>query len=88
MSEKTPQVGNQRRFIAGAVCPQCRALDRLVISRVDEHTQRRECVSCGFSDETKADSMGGVPRGKVERLNSPDDVSVQNVRMIDPEEGI
>lgn len=39
----------QKRFIAGAVCPQCGAMDRLVIFTLDEKNHR-ECVACGFSD--------------------------------------
>ncbi len=38
-----------RRFIAGAVCPKCRAMDRLLIETVDGG-RRRRCVSCGHTD--------------------------------------
>ena len=36
-----------RRFIAGAVCPRCGLMDKLV---VDGAAGERECVSCGFRD--------------------------------------
>ena len=36
-----------RRFIAGAVCPRCALMDKIV---VDPDTDQRECVSCGFSE--------------------------------------
>ena len=39
----------QKRFIAGAVCPKCGAMDRLVIFTQDDQNHR-ECVECGFSD--------------------------------------
>jgi uncharacterized metal-binding protein (TIGR02443 family) len=38
---------SQRRFIAGAVCPRCAVMDRLV---VDLETDGRECIACGFSE--------------------------------------
>lgn len=38
-----------RRFIAGAVCPKCRAMDRLLLETV-EGGRRRRCVSCGYED--------------------------------------
>jgi uncharacterized metal-binding protein (TIGR02443 family) len=36
-----------RRFIAGAVCPRCGLMDKLV---VDSESDERECVSCGYRD--------------------------------------
>lgn len=51
-----------KRFIAGAVCPRCAAMDRLTLFTDSEGVQHRECVSCGFKD-----SQGGVsPAGKPE----------------------
>ncbi len=38
------------RFIAGAVCPSCGAMDRTVLEQDPEGNERRRCVSCGFSD--------------------------------------
>lgn len=49
MSRSTPPL----RFIAGAVCPDCRALDRLVIEAVGDAEQRR-CVACGYTDQRPA----------------------------------
>ena len=42
-----PDNANRRRFIAGAVCPRCARMDKIV---VDLETEQRECVSCGFSE--------------------------------------
>lgn len=39
-----------KRFIAGAVCPKCALMDKLVMYRTD-NGEFRECVSCGFSDQ-------------------------------------
>lgn len=38
-----------RRFIAGAVCPACGAMDKLVML-MESSDKRRECVSCGYND--------------------------------------
>lgn len=38
----------KRRFIAGAVCPKCNAMDRIVMYDKDGQ-QVRECIECGFS---------------------------------------
>jgi uncharacterized protein len=59
-----------RRFIAGAVCPECRALDRIVIE-VGElvETESQRCVECGYtvSQKVGSASVAGIPRGKPER---------------------
>jgi uncharacterized metal-binding protein (TIGR02443 family) len=45
----------RRRFIAGAVCPRCALMDKIV---VDLDTDQRMCVSCGFSEPRP-----GLPAG-------------------------
>ena len=46
MSEKT----GKKRFIAGAVCPSCHELDRIIMYKegADEY---RECVACGLKEK-------------------------------------
>lgn len=39
---------HRRRFIAGAVCPRCALMDKIV---VDLDLDQRLCVSCGFSED-------------------------------------
>jgi len=63
----------KKRFIAGAVCPECHELDRIVVETAlfdgQEHARRR-CVTCGFADkfaEANLVNSQGVPRGKPER---------------------
>lgn len=53
-----------RRFIAGAVCPRCGLMDKLV---VDTESNRRECVSCDFSEERP----GEAPAELKTRVNRP-----------------
>ncbi len=38
------------RFLAGAVCPRCEAMDRIKVYSKDDKDYR-ECVECGFLDE-------------------------------------
>jgi uncharacterized protein len=42
----------KKRFIAGAVCPRCSEMDKLVMYKENEKDYR-ECVSCGFHDEMR-----------------------------------
>ncbi|ASP38056.1 hypothetical protein CHH28_04880 [Bacterioplanes sanyensis] len=39
----------KRRFIAGAVCPKCAEMDRVVMFTNGDGDEVRECVACGFS---------------------------------------
>ena len=39
----------KKRFIAGAVCPRCSAMDRIVMYSNDDGTFQ-ECIDCGFRD--------------------------------------
>lgn len=39
-----------RRFVAGAVCPRCSEMDKLVVYN-DEGKDYRECVACGYKEE-------------------------------------
>lgn len=45
-------MNTKRRFIAGAICPRCKALDKIVMYRKYD-TDFRECVECGFQDESR-----------------------------------
>ena len=74
-------VPNRRRFIAGAVCPRCSAMDRIV---VDLDTDRRECVACGFSDERPAAPVEEV-RTRVTRASARRvETASEPVRLLDP----
>lgn len=43
----------QKRFIAGAVCPKCSEMDKLVMYRNESGKETRECVACGYIDVMK-----------------------------------
>lgn len=85
---------SRRRFIAGAVCPRCAAMDKIVINL---DTDRRECVACGFSEDRPAggpvqapltaadpgqaaDLPTRVSRAAARRVETPAEV----VKLIDP----
>ena len=76
--------GKQRpppvRFIAGAVCPRCGVVDRIVVSG-DGSTRR--CVDCGFGDErpveVPAQVVTRVSRPAARRVETPSEV----VRLVD-----
>jgi uncharacterized metal-binding protein (TIGR02443 family) len=42
----------KRRFVAGAVCPRCSEMDKLVVYNQDGK-DFRECVACGYKDEMR-----------------------------------
>lgn len=44
-----------RRFVAGAVCPKCGEIDKLVLYRQQE-VNVQECVRCGFSEQMRFES--------------------------------
>lgn len=58
----------QRRFIAGAVCPRCSALDKIVMYDNEIGERVRECVSCGYRD---ALDERGNPIELTTRVNQP-----------------
>ena len=85
-----------KRFVSGAVCPECRELDRIVleaaptefaggVGQIKGQVQRR-CVSCGFTEimESEAPPNGVVlPRARFERAKVPA-AEPQVVRLMDP----
>ena len=73
----------RRRFIAGAVCPRCGEMDKII---VDLDSDLRECVACDFS-EARPDASPPdkelptrVSRAAARRLDTP----AQVVTLVDP----
>lgn len=62
-NEATPKAPRRPRFIAGAICPSCKAMDRLV---VDMETDERSCVDCGFK-EKRPQQVSEEPTTRVTR---------------------
>ena len=74
---------SKRRFIAGAVCPRCGAMDKIV---VDLDSDTRACVACDFSearppDPTQEELQTRVNRGKARRVET----AAEPVRLLDPQ---
>ena len=83
----------RKRFIAGAVCPDCDSTDRIVVEYAEVHLtsrelSRRRCVECGFADPfgdagSVEAGTGAIPRGKPERPRVTE-VVANPVKIIDP----
>jgi hypothetical protein len=67
MNDKTHMTHKplKKRFIAGAVCPRCSEMDRIVNYKLDGRNFR-ECVACGFKDEIR---LQAKPRELDTRVN-------------------
>jgi hypothetical protein len=76
-------VAAKKRFIAGAVCPRCGAMDRVVMY-TDDEKRYRECVSCGFSDEVRLHEPGRELETRVNRTPEERREAVRPVRILDP----
>jgi uncharacterized metal-binding protein (TIGR02443 family) len=72
-----------RRFIAGAVCPACRAEDRTVLERLEE-TRRRLCVACGHEELEDLRSARSIPEPPSRFNRAPADGAVMPVRLFAP----
>lgn len=72
----------KKRFIAGAVCPRCGEMDRIVNYRLGDKNYR-ECVACGFKDEIRLQSP---PRELATRVNRPQDDTPVPIKIIQPSE--
>lgn len=69
-----------KRFIAGAVCPRCAELDRVVTWEADGR-QHRECVSCGFADSQASDpALDALPQGRHDAPRPKAPTSAQPIR--------
>ena len=71
------------RFVAGAVCPQCQAVDRIVIETLEGEKHRR-CVACGFSERSDGDAQPGPVKGRLERPRRGSE-AVHTVKILGPE---
>ncbi|WP_148251966.1 YheV family putative zinc ribbon protein [Aidingimonas lacisalsi] len=76
-----------KRFIAGAICPRCSAMDR--IKAWEQNGIRyRECVSCDFfeqlpiEEEAPPELETRISQSREEQTSQSDDL--QTVRILDP----
>ena len=86
------------KFIAGAICPSCREVDRIVVEQVAEMDEQsvgealrqRRCVTCGYTD-AHVDAVGfSVPEGARDKsahkpkIHRQVDERISAVKIIDP----
>lgn len=85
-----PSTPPRRRFIAGAVCPRCALMDKIV---VDLDTDQRECVACGFVEDRPGNTSTVVQDENAgselpTRVSRPAarrmDTAAEPVRLVDP----
>ncbi len=67
-----------RRFVAGAVCPRCSEMDKLVVYN-DGGKDYRECVACGYKEEMH---FKPVARELETRVNQTEDDKKDAVQVI------
>ncbi len=73
---------SRRRFIAGAVCPQCGVQDKIV---VDLDSDTRSCLACDFSEGRPADAAAAELPTRVSRpVARRVETAAEAVRLIDP----
>ena len=51
----------RRRFIAGATCPECKALDTISLY-FENNIEKLECVACGYQESQTDDSVKSQTR--------------------------
>lgn len=71
---------NKGRFIAGAVCPECKQVDKLKIYK-EEGEDVRECVRCGYRDIQRFDQPKAEPTTRVNKSRSEREAEVQPVQI-------
>lgn len=81
----------KRRFIAGAQCPKCEQVDKVVMFDTEDGKRWRECVSCGFKDEMIEQSepqevQTRVNQNKLGDEKLPHETPVQVLNLFDPKD--
>lgn len=71
---------NKGRFIAGAVCPQCKEIDKLKLYR-DSGGDIRECVRCGYREVQRFEIPKAEPVTRVNKSRSERDVEERPVQI-------
>ncbi|MCV6614465.1 MAG: YheV family putative metal-binding protein [Cellvibrionaceae bacterium] len=68
----------KRRFIAGAVCPKCSAMDKIVVYS-EQDQDWRECVACGYQEKMH---FKPKPKELETRVNTPDEVKKEQLQVL------
>lgn len=70
------------RFIAGAVCPRCSEMDRILVYNDENGKDFRECVSCGFKQEQHIQPQYREPETRVNTTEEERKAQEQVVKII------
>ncbi len=70
-------MASPKRFIAGAVCPRCAEMDKIVMYSNDDG-QFRECVACGYTDK-QGEVQATELDTRVNQRKNEDDHTVKQV---------
>lgn len=73
----------KRRFVAGAVCPRCSEMDKLVVYHEDGK-DFRECVSCGYKDEMRFQAQSRELETRVNTSEAEKKSQVNVVKILSP----
>ena len=73
----------KKRFIAGAVCPRCSEMDKIVMYEKDE-INHRECVECGYEDEMPVAGLAHEISTRVTEKTVKPDAVEQVLNFVDP----
>lgn len=75
-----------KRFVAGAVCPRCGEMDRLVTFTTDDGTFK-ECVSCDYEEKQLVQVEPGEMETRVNQLSDSESLdrnAVEVVKIMQP----
>ncbi|MEH6617823.1 MAG: YheV family putative zinc ribbon protein [Porticoccus sp.] len=73
----------KKRFIAGAICPRCSEMDKLMVFSEDDK-DFRECVGCGFKEQMFLQSEPKELETRVNLTEEEKRAETKPVRLIDP----
>lgn len=75
------------RFIAGAICPRCSAMDRIRVFNEDGKDYR-ECVDCGFKQEQHIQPQVREIETRVNTTEEERKAQEQVVKILTPDDDI
>lgn len=71
----------KRRFVAGAVCPRCSEMDKLVVYN-EAGKDYRECVACGYKEEMHFKQVARELETRVNQTEEDKKEAVQVVKIL------
>lgn len=75
-------MASPKRFIAGAVCPRCAEMDKIMMYTTEDG-QFRECVACGFTDnQSDTPAQTGSSTELQTRVNTRDNQDDHTVKQV------